>query len=186
MRKYFREWLRSFSTSSLLYDSSFITFWSYNSTGLGLKVVPRLRECCRQSQAKVVSKSRNKIQQTWGLPFSQALNCISDCKEDSVKGSKHRIHYSPCTCLAICICGNRATYCSIGALDTILSHYSRCALRLPFSPTLARSLLTSQSISEKVGEKGKRPKRSAIRKKYACYQFLQYFLTQLPQLHEIS
>ena len=30
----------------------------------------RLRECCRQSQVEVVSKSSNKIHQTWGLPFS--------------------------------------------------------------------------------------------------------------------
>ena len=44
-------------------------------TGLGQKVVPRLRECCRQSQAEVVSNSRNKIHQTWGPgpPFSRAL-----------------------------------------------------------------------------------------------------------------
>ena len=40
------------------------------ATGHGLKVVPRLRECCKQSQAEVVSKSRNKIHQTWGPPFS--------------------------------------------------------------------------------------------------------------------
>ena len=42
-------------------------------TGLGKKVVPRLCECCRQSQAEVVSKSSNKIHQTWGPPFSQTL-----------------------------------------------------------------------------------------------------------------
>ena len=34
-------------------------------TGLGLKVVPRLRECCSQSQAEVVSNSRNIIHKTW-------------------------------------------------------------------------------------------------------------------------
>ena len=33
------------------------------------KAGPRLRECCRQSQAEVVSKSRNKVHQTWGPPF---------------------------------------------------------------------------------------------------------------------
>ena len=44
------------------------------STGLGKKVVPRLRECCRQSQAEVVSKSGNKIHQTWGPPFSRVLS----------------------------------------------------------------------------------------------------------------
>ena len=42
-------------------------------TGHGQKVVPRLRECCRQSQAEVVSKSSSKIHQTWGPPFSRAL-----------------------------------------------------------------------------------------------------------------
>ena len=42
-------------------------------TGLGYKVIPRLRECCKQSQAEVVSKSSSKIHQTWGLPFSRAL-----------------------------------------------------------------------------------------------------------------
>ena len=42
-------------------------------TGLGLKMVPRLRECCRQSQAELVSKSRNNIHQTWGPPYSRAL-----------------------------------------------------------------------------------------------------------------
>ena len=43
------------------------------TTGFGLKVVPRLRECCGQGQAEVVSNCRNKIQQTWGPPFSRAL-----------------------------------------------------------------------------------------------------------------
>ena len=37
---------------------------------------PRLCECCRQSQAEVISKSRNKIHQTWGPPFTQALYCL--------------------------------------------------------------------------------------------------------------
>ena len=36
-------------------------------------MVPRLRECCRQSHAKVVSKSSDNIHQTWGPPFSRAL-----------------------------------------------------------------------------------------------------------------
>ena len=43
------------------------------STGLGKKAVPRLREWCRQSQAEVVSNSRNKIHQTWGPPIIWAL-----------------------------------------------------------------------------------------------------------------
>ena len=36
-------------------------------------MVPRLREYCRQAQAEVVSKSRNKVHQTWGPPFRGAL-----------------------------------------------------------------------------------------------------------------
>ena len=32
-----------------------------SSTGMGKKVVPRLCECCRQSQAGMISKGRNKI-----------------------------------------------------------------------------------------------------------------------------
>ena len=37
------------------------------------KVVPRLRECCRQSQAEEVSNSSEKIHQTWRPPFVTAL-----------------------------------------------------------------------------------------------------------------
>ena len=36
-------------------------------------MVPRFRECCRQSQAEVVSKSSEKIHQTWTKPFSRYL-----------------------------------------------------------------------------------------------------------------
>ena len=43
------------------------------STGLGQKAGPRLREYCRQGHAEVVSKSSNKIQQTWGPHSSLAL-----------------------------------------------------------------------------------------------------------------
>ena len=32
-----------------------------------------MRECCRQVEAEVVSKSRNKIHQTWGPPINGAL-----------------------------------------------------------------------------------------------------------------
>ena len=32
-----------------------------------------MRECCRQVEAEVLSNSRNKIHQTWGLPYSGAL-----------------------------------------------------------------------------------------------------------------
>ena len=52
-------------------------FWSavvtrdvHVCTGLNHKVVSRLRECCRQGQAEVVSKSNNKLYQTWGPPFN--------------------------------------------------------------------------------------------------------------------
>ena len=45
----------------------------HSSTELGLKVVPRLHECCRQSQAEVVSNSRNKIHQILEPHFSRAL-----------------------------------------------------------------------------------------------------------------
>ena len=37
---------------------------------------PRLCECCRQGQAEVVSNSRNKIHQTWRLPFYRSLYVI--------------------------------------------------------------------------------------------------------------
>ena len=43
------------------------------SSGLSKKVVPWLRECCRQTQAEVVSKSTNKIHEILGPPFSLAL-----------------------------------------------------------------------------------------------------------------
>ena len=42
-------------------------------TGLGKKVVPRLRECWKQGQAEVISKSSNEIDQTWGAPCGRAL-----------------------------------------------------------------------------------------------------------------
>ena len=37
-------------------------------------MVPRLRECCRQSHAEVVSNSKKKIHHTWGPPFSRTLS----------------------------------------------------------------------------------------------------------------
>ena len=37
------------------------------------KVIPRLRECYRQLGAEVVRNSSNKLNQTWGPPFSRAL-----------------------------------------------------------------------------------------------------------------
>ena len=47
--------------------------YSHNCTGLDYKVIPRLRECCRQVEAEVVSNSSNKIHQTWEGPYSRAL-----------------------------------------------------------------------------------------------------------------
>ena len=38
-----------------------------------LMVGPRLRECCRQVEAEMVSRSRNKVHQTCGPPISGAL-----------------------------------------------------------------------------------------------------------------
>ena len=37
------------------------------------KVVPRLRECCRQVEEEAVSNSRNKIHQTWEQPYGDSL-----------------------------------------------------------------------------------------------------------------
>ena len=37
------------------------------------KGATRLRECCRQCQAEVVSNSTNKFPQPWVLPFSRAM-----------------------------------------------------------------------------------------------------------------
>ena len=44
-----------------------------HSTGLDYKVIPRLRECCRQVEVEVASNSSNKIHQTWEWPYSGAL-----------------------------------------------------------------------------------------------------------------
>ena len=44
------------------------------STGLSKKVVPRLRECCRQAQAEVISNSKDKIHQTWDPYYSPLLH----------------------------------------------------------------------------------------------------------------
>ena len=44
---------------------------AFRSTEAG----PRLRECCRQRHAKVISNSRNKIHKTWERKFSPPLFC---------------------------------------------------------------------------------------------------------------
>ena len=41
--------------------------------GSAKKASARLRECCRQAQAEVISNSSNEIHQTWPKPFSRAL-----------------------------------------------------------------------------------------------------------------
>ena len=43
------------------------------STEIGYIRCSRLRECCRQVEAEVVSNNRNKIHQTWSIDFSQSL-----------------------------------------------------------------------------------------------------------------
>ena len=59
---------------------------------------PRLRECCRQVEAELVSKSRNKIHQTWGPPIIGALylRTTSSSSRDVifVSLSRHRIRPS--------------------------------------------------------------------------------------------
>ena len=49
-----------------------INTWA-DCTGVGEEVVPRLPECCRQSQALAVCKNSNKIHQTWPKPLSGSL-----------------------------------------------------------------------------------------------------------------
>ena len=44
-----------------------------------------MRECCRQSQAEVLSKSRNKIHQTWGLPSNRASPVLGLKNHDITK-----------------------------------------------------------------------------------------------------
>ena len=62
-------------------------------TGLGKKVVPRLRECFRQSQAGVASNSGIKIHQTWVLPFSRSLHM-------------HPYRHSPHIHFEVCLLGS--------------------------------------------------------------------------------
>ena len=61
----------SFSVGRL--GSVLMIFLYMVTTGLGQKVVPRLRECRRQGQTEVVSNKRNKSRQSRRLPFSRAL-----------------------------------------------------------------------------------------------------------------
>ena len=44
-------------------------------TGLDFKAVSKLRECCRQVEAEVVSISRNKVCQTLERSYSPAQTC---------------------------------------------------------------------------------------------------------------
>ena len=57
----------TFNCESVFLNTNLCAFPEHRFYGIGR----RLRECCRQSQAEVVSKSSNKIHQTWGPPFSR-------------------------------------------------------------------------------------------------------------------
>ena len=46
-----------------------------------------MRECCRQVEAEVVSKSKNKIHQTWGPPISRALYFSKLLRNEEAIGS---------------------------------------------------------------------------------------------------
>ena len=46
-------------------------------TGPGKRMVPRLREFCRQGQAGVVSKSKNKILANLGTVFLAGAVCLT-------------------------------------------------------------------------------------------------------------
>ena len=74
--------LRSIDDRSEIAQSFLITSHSMNSyKGTVFQLVyrarlkggPRLRECCRQGQAEVLSNSRNEIHQTWGPTYSKSL-----------------------------------------------------------------------------------------------------------------
>ena len=60
------QWQRFFAPSCKVVTRTYIT-------GDGKKAPARFCECFRQVQAAVVSKSSNKIHQTWPKPFSRAL-----------------------------------------------------------------------------------------------------------------
>ena len=67
-----RPWIEQQVESKQLLAHVATTF--FRVQGSSKKLVPWLRECCRQSQVVVVSKGRNKIHQTWGPPpFSPSL-----------------------------------------------------------------------------------------------------------------
>ena len=55
--------------------------WLYTTLqGWAKLPFPRLRECCRQVEAEVVSNSQNKIHQTWERKFSPPLYFIGQVK----------------------------------------------------------------------------------------------------------
>ena len=56
--------------SSIFIKSVSISFLFYRAP----PAVPRLQECCRHFEAKVVSNNRNKIHQTWERPYTPALH----------------------------------------------------------------------------------------------------------------
>ena len=69
----FRVWERAVFAAAVLKENTMKEAAGNRMYRARKKVGPRLRECCRQSQAEVVSKDRSKIHQTWGPPFSRAL-----------------------------------------------------------------------------------------------------------------
>ena len=79
-----------------------------------------MHECCRQVEAEVVSNSRNKIHQTWGPPFSQALYvqiCVKD--EDEPTGQSLSAARKDLAA-AIRDAGERTGFCYITSFDSIL------------------------------------------------------------------
>ena len=66
---------------------------------------PRLRECCGQCQAEMVSNSRNIIHQTWGPPFSQALYLFG---EPVVYRGRRKSGTQVCSCSCLTLLTNLA------------------------------------------------------------------------------
>ena len=62
-----RPWIEQQVESKQLLAHVATTF--FRVQGSSKKLVPWLRECCRQSQVVVVCNRSNKLHQTWGPPF---------------------------------------------------------------------------------------------------------------------
>ena len=65
-------------------------------TGLNYKAALRLQECCRQVEAEEVSNSRNKIHQTWELPFSRDLYLMSQDQLSNSLSTEDKKDYCLC------------------------------------------------------------------------------------------